>query len=90
MTLRTIKKKSSSPWLGTLVTELLFEITGRKHKTKIILPHSEDFHFWVLPTSGGRSVGIVRSRTQASEFSFSTFVVVSIDIFSSGHLMNLN
>jgi hypothetical protein len=78
MTLRTIKK-SSGPWLGTLVTELLFEITGRKHKTKIILPYSKDFYFWVLPTSGGRSVGIVRSRTQATVFSFifSTFVVLS-------------
>jgi hypothetical protein len=26
------------------------------------------------PTSGGRSVGIVRSRTQATEFSFSFFI----------------
>jgi hypothetical protein len=29
-----------------------------------------------LPTSGGRSVGIVRSRTQATEFSFSLCVCV--------------
>jgi hypothetical protein len=29
------------------------------------------------PTSGGLSVGIVRSRTQATEFSFSFFVILS-------------
>jgi hypothetical protein len=28
------------------------------------------------PTSGGRSVGIVRSRTQATEFSFFRFVTM--------------
>jgi hypothetical protein len=32
------------------------------------------------PTSGGRSVGIVRSRTQATEFSFS-FSIVSLFVW---------
>ena len=30
------------------------------------------------PTGGGRSVGIVRSRTKATEFSFSTLTLISM------------
>jgi hypothetical protein len=33
------------------------------------------------PTSGGRSIGIVRSRTQATEFSL---VLVKLDLSSEG------
>jgi hypothetical protein len=41
-----------------------------------------------LLTSGGRSVGLVRSRTQAMEFSFSFYVKI-IAMVKSGRLVQL-
>jgi hypothetical protein len=42
------------------------------------------------PTSGGRSVGIVRSRTQATEFSFSHISEINIKICISLDIFPLN
>jgi hypothetical protein len=41
----------------------------------------------ISPTSGGRSVGIVRSRTKATKFSFSLMMSLSI---LGWYLINLN
>jgi hypothetical protein len=70
-------------WIAVLVsnTTLIFKITKHKKGENIGILRADNADALypqklviTSPTSDGRSVGIVRSRTQVTEFSFSLYI----------------